>query len=104
MCGKVVVASKFPLPNYRPDLDDKRPQWGEVVIPLSLQRRVDGLLQEHLDRMQLSSRKVSKSDRTNSIEAVNLEENPNSFLDSFVMEKVLQRSLRICNLQRAWQA
>lgn len=24
--GKVVVASKVPLPNYRPDLDDKRPQ------------------------------------------------------------------------------
>ena len=24
--GKVVVASKAPLPNYRPDLDDKRPQ------------------------------------------------------------------------------
>lgn len=24
--GKVIVASKVPLPNYRPDLDDKRPQ------------------------------------------------------------------------------
>lgn len=24
--GKAVVASKVPLPNYRPDLDDKRPQ------------------------------------------------------------------------------
>lgn len=24
--GKVVVASKIPLPDYRPDLDDKRPQ------------------------------------------------------------------------------
>jgi hypothetical protein len=29
--GKVVVASKVPLPNYRPDLDDKRPQ-REVMI------------------------------------------------------------------------
>ncbi|GKU91472.1 hypothetical protein SLEP1_g5339 [Rubroshorea leprosula] len=103
MYGKVVVASKVPLPNYRPDLDDKRPQ-REVVIPLSLQRRVEGLLQEHLDRMQLSSRKVSESDGTNSIEDVNLEENPDSFLDSSVMEKVLQRrSLRIRNMQRAWQ-
>jgi hypothetical protein len=26
MYGKVIVASKVPLPNYRPDLDDKRPQ------------------------------------------------------------------------------
>lgn len=24
--GRVIVASKVPLPNYRPDLDDKRPQ------------------------------------------------------------------------------
>ncbi|KAK8493271.1 hypothetical protein V6N12_055790 [Hibiscus sabdariffa] len=29
MYGKVVVESKVPLPNYRPDLDDKRPQWEE---------------------------------------------------------------------------
>ncbi|KAL8524709.1 hypothetical protein ACS0TY_014354 [Phlomoides rotata] len=54
--GKVVVASKVPLPNYRPDLDDKRPQ-REVVIPLSLQRRVEGLLQEHLDRTILNYEK-----------------------------------------------
>ena len=26
MYGRVIVASKVPLPNYRPDLDDKRPQ------------------------------------------------------------------------------
>jgi hypothetical protein len=26
MYGKVVVISKTPLPNYRPDLDDRRPQ------------------------------------------------------------------------------
>jgi ATP-dependent RNA helicase DHX36 len=30
MYGRVIVASKVPLPNYRPDLDDKRPQ-REVV-------------------------------------------------------------------------
>lgn len=29
--AKVVVFSKYPLPNYRPDLDDKRPQ-REVFI------------------------------------------------------------------------
>ena len=33
--GKVVVASKVPLPNYRPDLDDKRPQ--REVISLETQ-------------------------------------------------------------------
>ncbi|EHA8589140.1 DExH-box ATP-dependent RNA helicase DExH3 [Cocos nucifera] len=63
--GKVVVASKVPLPNYRPDLDDKRPQ-REAVIPLSLQRRVEGLLQEHLDRMLLTSSKASDKLETNS--------------------------------------
>ncbi|KHG04864.1 putative ATP-dependent RNA helicase DHX36 [Gossypium arboreum] len=107
MYGKVVVASKVPLPNYRPDLDDKRPQ-REVVVPLGLQRRVEGLLQEYLDRLQLNSAKVGEnSDIANSIdpaEYVNPDENPDSFLDSSVMEKVLQRrSLRLRNMQRAWQ-
>lgn len=103
MYGKVVVASKVPLPNYRPDLDDRRPQ-REVVIPLSLQRRVEGLLQEHLDRMQLNARKVSASDDTSSVEDLNLEDSQDHFLDSSVMEKVLQRrSMRLRNMQRAWQ-
>lgn len=105
--GKVMVASKVPLPNYRPDLDDKRPQ-REVVIPLSLQRRVEGLLQEHLDRMQLSSEKVSGTSSdikvTDRGEDVHSNEDPDSFLDGSVMEKVLQRrSLRMRNMQRSWQ-
>ncbi|XP_044462420.1 DExH-box ATP-dependent RNA helicase DExH3 [Mangifera indica] len=105
--GKVVVASKVPLANYRPDLDDKRPQ-REVVIPLSLQRRVEGLLQEHLDRTQLSSGNVTESSdelkSVDQVEDVNLDENPDSFLDGSVMEKVLlRRSLQMRNMQRAWQ-
>ncbi|XP_031102720.1 DExH-box ATP-dependent RNA helicase DExH3-like [Ipomoea triloba] len=105
--GKVVVISKVPLPNYRPDLDDKRPQ-REVVIPLSLQRRVEGLLQEHLDRIHLSSEKSdgmpSESLAADKVENVTMDENPDSFLDDSVMEKVLQRrSLRMRNLQRTWQ-
>ncbi|GMP40991.1 hypothetical protein CsSME_00011248 [Camellia sinensis var. sinensis] len=105
--GKVVVASKVPLPNYRPDLDDKRPQ-REVVIPLSLQRRVESLLQEHLDRMQLSSERVSGTSvdtkATDQVEDVNPDDDPDSFLDGSVMEKVLQRqSLRMRNMQRTWQ-
>ncbi|KAF4401183.1 hypothetical protein G4B88_014024 [Cannabis sativa] len=104
--GKVVVASKVPLPNYRPDLDDKRPQ-REVVIPLGLQRRVEGLLQEHLDRCELNSGKVTNSlgdDKPiNQVEDVILDENADSFLDRSVMEKVLQRkSLRMRNMQRTW--
>nr|XP_023898461.1 DExH-box ATP-dependent RNA helicase DExH3 isoform X2 [Quercus suber] len=105
--GKVVVASKVPLPNYRPDLDDKRPQ-REVVIPLSLQRRVEGLLQEHLDRVMLNSGKENDgSDDAKPIDQVkdvNLDENTDSFVDGSVMEKVLQRrSLRMRNMQRTWR-
>ncbi|KAM7472667.1 hypothetical protein LguiA_010850 [Lonicera macranthoides] len=105
--GKVVVASKAPLPNYRPDLDDKRPQ-REVVVPLSLQRRVEGLLQEHVDRMELSSRKVSGTSAdnkaTDQVEDGNPDDNQDSFLDGSVMEKILQRrSLRMRNMQRTWQ-
>lgn len=105
--GKAVVASKFPLPNYRPDLDDRRPQ-REVVIPVSLQRRVEGLLQEHLDRTQLSSGNIGeKSEESKPIEQtenVNMKENSDSFLDGSVMEKVLQRrSLQMRNMQRACQ-
>ncbi|KAK6143234.1 hypothetical protein DH2020_023582 [Rehmannia glutinosa] len=105
--GKVVVASKVPLPNYRPDLDDKRPQ-REVVIPLSLQRRVEGLLQEHLDRTIVNSEKASdtsdKWEGGNHLENVDTAEHADSFLDGSVMEKVLQRrSLRMRNMQRSWQ-
>ncbi|CAB4268682.1 unnamed protein product [Prunus armeniaca] len=105
--GKVVVASKIPLPNYRPDLDDKRPQ-REVVIPLGLQRRVEGLLQEHLDRVRLNSGKFTDnrgdSEHLDQLENAIPDENADSLLDGSVMEKVLQRrSLRMRNMQRAWQ-
>lgn len=105
--GKVVVASKVPLPNYRPDLDDKRPQ-REVVIPLSLQRRVEGLVQEYLDRLQLNSEKTIDSlddvNSKNQVKDIDMDENANSFVDESVMEKVLQkRSLRMRNMQRSWQ-
>jgi ATP-dependent RNA helicase DHX36 len=39
--GKVVVASKVPLPNYRSDLDDKRPQ-REVMICKALRMHLYG--------------------------------------------------------------
>ncbi|KVH88219.1 hypothetical protein Ccrd_024391 [Cynara cardunculus var. scolymus] len=87
MYGKVVVASK-------------------VVIPLSLQRRVEGLLQEHLDRMQLYSGDVasSKSETSHQAELVNNGGHPDSLVDGSLMEKVLQRrSLQMRNMQRAWE-
>lgn len=79
-----------------------------MVVPLSLQRRVEGLLQEHVDRMELSSGKVSGTSTdnkaTDQVEDVNPDDNQDSFLDGSVMEKVLQRrSLRMRNMQRTWQ-
>jgi len=108
MYGRVIVASKVPLPNYRPDLDDKRPQ-REVVIPLSLQRRVEGLVQEHLDRTLLSLDKSGgntgiSSEVAEKADNVNLDEQHDSLLDRSVMEKILQRkSIRMRNFQRSWQ-
>ncbi|KAG6469410.1 hypothetical protein ZIOFF_074127 [Zingiber officinale] len=105
--GKVVVASKVPLPNYRPDLDDKRPQ-REVVIPLSLQRRVEGLLQDHVDKILLTSNKVSGELENNSSSKVVEDDEPyerqESLVDGSVMEKILQRkSNRMRNMQITWQ-
>lgn len=79
----------------------------QVVIPLSLQRRIEGLLQEHLDRIQFNSRRVDESSvDSKSINQVEdcIDEGADSLLDGSVMEKVLQRrSLRMRNMQRAWQ-
>lgn len=105
--GKAVVASKVPLPNYRPDLDDKRPQ-REVVIPLSLQRRVEGLLQEHLDRSQLSLDQNCNDTEDRIVsghpEGAVFDSREGSLVDRSIMEKILQRtSLRMRNLQRTWQ-
>lgn len=66
------------------------------------------MLQEHIDRTQLSRGKdenildVTKS--SDIVTDANMDENPDSFLDGSVMEKVLQRrSLRMRNMQRGWQ-
>lgn len=79
----------------------------QVVIPLSLQKRVEGLLQEHLDRMQLGSDTSNGSaGETKSIDQVegSTDENVDPFLDESMVEKVLQRrSLRMRNMQRTWQ-
>ncbi|KAF5777335.1 putative RNA helicase [Helianthus annuus] len=52
--AKVLVVSKVPLPNYRFDLDDKRPQ-REVSLPPELQKRVDAHLEEYLSHKAKSN-------------------------------------------------
>jgi ATP-dependent RNA helicase DHX36 len=78
----------------------------QVVIPLSLQRRVEGLVQEHLDRALLPFDKDGGKTESGSekAEPVNLDEKQDALLDRSVMEKVLQRkSIRMRNFQRSWQ-
>jgi ATP-dependent RNA helicase DHX36 len=78
----------------------------QVVIPLSLQRRVEGLVQEHLDRALLPDKcgTGNGSEMAEKAENVNLDEQQDSLLDRSVMEKILQRkSIRMRNFQRSWQ-
>lgn len=107
--AKVVVFSKVPLPNYRPDLDDKRPQ-REVSIPFGLQREVDYLLGEYLTRKSANKDSFldvsfSRSTSTDSfateedlIEQQETASSPNIFL-----ERILKRrSGHLRNQQQAW--
>ncbi|XP_076911492.1 DExH-box ATP-dependent RNA helicase DExH5, mitochondrial-like [Bidens hawaiensis] len=47
--AKAIVVSKVPLPNYRFDLDDKRPQ-REVILSPGLHRRVDDHVGKYLSQ------------------------------------------------------
>lgn len=108
--SKVVVFSKFPLPNYRPDLDDKRPQ-REVSIPIGLQREVDSLLTDYLSRKRANPEGFPNTafSRSSSADSFTTDE---GFIDqkdtqtstSIVVEKMLRRrSLQLRHQQAAWQ-
>ncbi|KAK1649993.1 hypothetical protein QYE76_067798 [Lolium multiflorum] len=87
--GRVIVARKVPLPNYRPDLNDKRPH-REVVIPLDC-----ALLPFDKD----GGKTESGSEKT---EPVILDERQDPLLDQSVMEKVLRmKSIWMCNFRRS---
>ncbi|XP_008811383.1 DExH-box ATP-dependent RNA helicase DExH3 [Phoenix dactylifera] len=108
--GRVVVFSKVPLPNYRSDLDDKRPQ-REVSIPNGLQREVDHLLGEYLARKRtnrgsfpdIAFSRSSSTDSFTTDEGLPEQQDP-QLSTSVVMEKILRRrSLQLRNQQQAWQ-
>ncbi|KAJ0962773.1 hypothetical protein J5N97_027895 [Dioscorea zingiberensis] len=108
--AKVVVFSKVPLPNYRSDLDDKRPQ-REVSIPIGLQREVDALLGDYLSRKRVNQESFpiapfSRSSSTDSFATDEglLEQQESQSSISPVMEKILKRrSLQLRNQQQNWQ-
>ncbi|XP_059308762.1 DExH-box ATP-dependent RNA helicase DExH5, mitochondrial isoform X1 [Lycium ferocissimum] len=100
--SKVVVVSKLPLPNYRFDLDDKRPQ-REVILPPGLPRRVDVFLGQYLS---LKPRSMSRSSSNGSIATdEGLFEQSEALPQSkTAMKKILwERSMQMQTKQQTWQ-
>ncbi|KAK1386969.1 RNA helicase [Heracleum sosnowskyi] len=107
--AKVLVVSKTPLPNYRSDLDDKRPQ-REVMLPPGLERRVNVLLKEYHSLKTKSAegfRHVfSRSNSDGSISSdEGIFEKPEPLSSSkAAMEKIMRRrSMQLYTEQKAWQ-
>ncbi|GAV67332.1 dsrm domain-containing protein/DEAD domain-containing protein/Helicase_C domain-containing protein/HA2 domain-containing protein/OB_NTP_bind domain-containing protein [Cephalotus follicularis] len=106
--SKVVVFSKVPLPNYRSDLDDKRPQ-REVTLPFGLLREVDAHLKAYHSQNPKDGGNFSHNSSRSSIGGSILtdegfiEQEPLS-KNSVVVEKILrQKSLLLRNQQQGWQ-
>lgn len=107
---KVVVFSKVPLPNYRFDLDDRRPQ-REVILPLGLDRRVEAHLEEYLSQKFMTNENFqdiafSRSSSTSSIatdEGLFEQPEPLAVSRSVIEKIVWRRSLQLRNQQQAWQ-
>ncbi|CAK7326664.1 unnamed protein product [Dovyalis caffra] len=106
--AKAVVFSKVPLPNYRFDLDDKRPQ-REVNLPLGLLQRVDSYLGDYLYQRSRTNNNFpdtfSRSSSSSLSTDDGLFEQPESLASSkAVMEKILwRRSMQLRDQQRTWQ-
>ncbi|PON47342.1 ATP-dependent RNA helicase DHX [Parasponia andersonii] len=103
--SKVVVFSKVPLPNYRSDLDDRRPQ-REVILPYGLQSEVDSHLRAHLSRKSKSDNSLLISSRSDSIVSDEgfYEQQEPLVRNSVAMEKILRRkSLNLRYQQQEWQ-
>ncbi|CAN6445915.1 unnamed protein product [Victoria cruziana] len=109
--SRIVVVSKLPLPNYRPDLDDKRPQ-REVVIPTLLQRRVDDLLDRFFSQkprslLGLPVAAVAAANGNISPDGSDdglFDESESQIPTSMILEKILRRkNVQLREQQQAWQ-
>ncbi|PKA49264.1 putative pre-mRNA-splicing factor ATP-dependent RNA helicase [Apostasia shenzhenica] len=108
--SKVVVFSKLPLPNYRPDLDDKRPQ-REVSIPIGLQREVDSMLTDYLTRKRANPNGFPNTafSRSSSTDSFATDDGLFDHLEtqaspSIAMEKFIRRrNLQLRSQQETWQ-
>ncbi|KAL0425353.1 UNVERIFIED_CONTAM: DExH-box ATP-dependent RNA helicase DExH3 [Sesamum radiatum] len=100
---KVVVFSKVPLPNYRSDLDSKRPQ-------RRLQRMVDSHLRAHFSRKAVNKDSFARDAFSTSNAGQSLlidegfDEQEEPSTQSVIAERILRRrSLHMRNKQLDWQ-
>ncbi|XP_010527764.1 PREDICTED: DExH-box ATP-dependent RNA helicase DExH5, mitochondrial [Tarenaya hassleriana] len=108
--AKVVVFSKVPLPNYRFDLDDKRPQ-REVNVHMGLVRSVEAYLREYFNKKsngmdRFPDNSFSRTSSTVSLATdEGLLEQPEPLPASkTMMDKVLwRRSSQLRDRQQSWQ-
>ncbi|XP_023766584.1 DExH-box ATP-dependent RNA helicase DExH3 [Lactuca sativa] len=102
--SKVVVFSKVPLPNYRSDLDDKRPQ-REVVLPSELHSRVDYHLKSYLSQKSATRDGYPNNTLPTSRTSESLVgEADEPLRQSPVAEGILRRkSFQLRNKQQDWQ-
>ncbi|KAJ4848988.1 hypothetical protein Tsubulata_018727 [Turnera subulata] len=106
--GKAVVFSKVPLPNYRFDLDEKRPL-REVSLPLGLMRRVETYLGDYLFHKSKTKRDFPATFSRSSSGSLSTDdglfEQPEPLASSnAVIEKILsRRSMQLLDQQKAWQ-
>ncbi|KZV26881.1 hypothetical protein F511_22442 [Dorcoceras hygrometricum] len=101
---KAVVVSKVPLPSYRFDLDEKRPQ-REVILSPGLQKRVHTHLVNYISEKHMSRDMFSGSRSNATIDNDDLFWNPEPFPYSKPNnEKSLWRkSMQMLDKQRTWQ-
>lgn len=108
--SKVVVFSKAPLPNYRYDLDERRPQ-REVSMPLTVFKRVGAYFEEYLSQKSRVKKSFSDSSfaRSSSDGSLGTDEGffvqPEPLASSkSVVEKIARQiSLQMRDQQEAWQ-
>ncbi|KAM7268166.1 hypothetical protein ACFE04_010332 [Oxalis oulophora] len=100
--SKVVVFSKLPLPNYRSDLDDRRPQ-REVILPFGLQKEVDAHVNAYLSQRPKTVGTLFDKSKSNIDEGFN---EPEPLIqNSVARERILmKRSILLRNRQQEWQA
>ncbi|VVB03704.1 unnamed protein product [Arabis nemorensis] len=105
--AKVIVFSKIPLPNYRFDLDDKRPL-RELNLHTDLLKRVEAYLREYLSKRmdRVPANPFSRTSSTSSIATDEglLEQPEPMAANKTTLDQILwQRSLQLRDRQKYWE-